>query len=63
MSNFLRTHSHIVNGVVNSKPVSITEKVVDWKKKDKLLQAQKFKKIGKGNPPLFNNSTGTHSSG
>lgn len=26
---FLRTHSNIVNGVVHSKPVSITEKVVD----------------------------------
>lgn len=61
---FVRFYRNSVKGVVNSKQMSITGKLVDRKKKDELLQAQKsIKKKGKGNPPFFHKSTGTHSYG
>lgn len=50
---FVRIHRNSVNGAVNSKPVSITGKLVDRKKKDELLQAQKSKKLVKVTQPFF----------
>lgn len=62
---FVRIHRNSVKGVVNSKPVSITGKLVDRKMKDELLQAQKSKKkkMAKVTLPFFHNNTGTHSYG
>lgn len=50
---FVRIHRNSVKGVVNSKPVSITGKLVDRKMKDELLQAQKSKKMAKVTLPFF----------
>lgn len=50
---FVRIHRNSVKGVVHSKPVSITGKLVDREKKDELLQAQKSKKLAKVTLPFF----------
>lgn len=52
---FVRFYRNSVKGVVNSKQVSITGKLVDRKKKDELLQAQKSikKKKAKVTLPFF----------
>lgn len=41
---FVCIHRNSVRRVVNSRPVSITGKLVDGRKKDELLRAQKEKK-------------------
>lgn len=50
---FVRIHRNSLRGVVNSRPVSITGKLVDGRKKEELLRAQKEKKKSKAGLPFF----------
>jgi myosin heavy subunit len=51
--DFIRIHRNSVKGLINSRPVTITAKLVDRSKKDELLQAQKTKKLAKVRLPFF----------
>ncbi|XP_062566342.1 uncharacterized protein MCAP_0864-like [Saccostrea cucullata] len=48
---FVRIHRNSVRGTINSRPVSITGKLVDGRKKDELLRAQKQKRAEKEDLP------------
>lgn len=51
--SFVRIHRNSVKGMMNSRPVSITAKLVDRSKKDEILQAQKAKKLQRVKLPFF----------
>lgn len=51
--SFVRIYRNSVKGTMNSRPVSITAKLVDRSKKDEILHAQKAKKLQRVKLPLF----------